>query len=263
MKKALLILGCIIGIGVLVFAIVFYTTSGAVETADSFFKAAATGDVDRAKQFLAEGFKSSTSDEELMSFLEGAGLLDYRESKWGGRSVDTSSGKLTGKVLTESGGTIPLTITFVREDGAWKIYYIQREGAGVDTAAAEQIKLPTRAEASEIVKVTTDEFAQAVNAKDLGPMHANSALEFQQQVSLEQFNENFAPFLDGDIDLSVLQDFEPMFTSDPALSADGVLRLEGYFPTTPSRALFKYSYVYRDSDWQLLGINFTVAPVAD
>lgn len=263
MKKVLIVLGSIIAIGALAFAVVFLTTSGAVETADSFFKAAASGDVEGAKHHLAEEFKSSTTDQELMAFLGDSGLLDYRESTWGGRSVDTTSGKLTGKVLTESGGTIPLTITFVREDGAWKIYYIQREGAGVNTTAADEVKLPSRAEASDIVKATTLEFAQAVNAKDFGPMHANAATEFQHDISLEQFNENFAPFLDQDINLSVLQDFEPMFTSDPGLSADGVLRLEGYFPTTPSRAHFKYSYVYREGDWQLLGINFSVAPVLE
>jgi hypothetical protein len=261
MKKALLILGSLVVVGGLVWAVVFYTTSGAVETADSFFRAAAAGDFEDAKKYLAEGFKSSTSDEELVAFLEGAGLLEYRESSWGGRSVDTSSGKLTGRVLTESGGSIPLTITFVREDDAWKIYYIQREGAGVDTAAALDTKLPSRVEAAKLVTATTNEFALAVNAKDLSPLHANASLEFQQQVSVEELNQNFAPFLTQDIDLTVLQDYQPMFTSDPALSADGVLQLEGYFSTSPSRAHFRYRYVYRDQDWRLLGINFNLTPV--
>jgi hypothetical protein len=261
MKKALIILGSIAALGIIVFASVFFATSGAVDTADSFFKAAAAGDIEDAKLYLAEGFKSSTSDEELVAFLEGAGLLDYRESNWGGRSVDTSSGKLTGKVITRSGASIPLTITFVREDDAWKIYYIQREGAGVDVASAEEVRLPSRAEASQVVKSSTSDFAVAINAKDLSSLHAGASSEFQQQVSVEQLNEIFASFLTQDIDLTVLQDYEPMFTSDPALSADGVLRLEGYFPTTPSRAYFQYSYVHRDGGWQLLGINFKVKPV--
>ena len=263
MKKALLVLGSLAAVVTLVLAIVFIATSGAVETADSFFRAAAAGDLDGAKKHLAEGFKSSTSDADLKAFLEGAGLLDYRESEWGGRSVDTSSGKLTGRVLTESGGSIPLTVTFVREDGEWKIYHIQREEAGLETAYAEEVRLPSRAEASQLVKATTQEFALGVNARDLSPLRTLASQQFQQQVSLEQLHENFAPFLTQDIDLTVLQDYKPMFTTDPGLSAEGVLRLEGYFPTTPSRAYFKYSYVSRDGDWQLLGINFNVTPIEE
>lgn len=263
MKKALIILGSIAGAVVLILATVFYATSGAVDTADSFFKSAAAGDMETAGTYLAEGFRSETSDEELARFLEGSGLLDYQEADWGGRSVDTSSGKLTGKVITRSGGSIPLTITFVREGGEWKIYHIQREGSGVEVTQQAEAPLPSRAEAAALVKATTQEFALAVNAKDMSDFHANLAREFQEQVSLDALHEIFAPFLTQDIDLTVLQDFEPMFTSDPALSAEGVLHLEGYYPTTPSRAYFDYTYVHRDDRWQLLGINVNVTPAEE
>lgn len=263
MKKVLLVLGAFVAVGVLVLGIVFYATSGAVKAADSFFRAVAAGDLEDAKTYLAEGFKASTPDDELMAFLEGSGLAGYRESDWGGRSVDTSSGKLTGKVITESGASIPLTITFVREGGEWKIYHIQREGVGLDAVAAEEVKLPSRAEASQLVKTTTMEFALAVNARDLTPLHAGSAREFQEQVSIDQLHESFAPFLEQEIDLTVLEGYEPMFTTDPAMSAEGVLRLEGYFPTNPSRAHFKYSYVHRDDRWQLLAINVNLKPIEE
>lgn len=258
MKKILIILGSVVSAIVLIVASVFYATSGAVETVDTFFAEVAADDLEGAKRHLSEGFKASTSDQQLAAFLEGSGLLDYRESDWGGRSVDTSSGTLTGKVITNSGGTIPVTVTFVREDGAWKIYHIQTETAGIDPTVAEQVRVPSRSEASEIVHATTQEFARAANAGDLGPIHESAALEFKEQISLEQLHENFAPFLDQEIDLTVLQNYEPMFTTDPALSAEGVLRLEGYFPTTPSRAHFSYTYVHRDDRWQLLGINISL-----
>lgn len=263
MKKALIILGSVAAAVLLILAVVFHATSGAVDTADAFFRAAADGDMELAKGYLAEGFKSSTSDEELKQFLESSGILDYRESDWGARSVDTSSGTLTGKIVTGSGGTVPVTITFVREAGDWKIYRIERESAGLSAAVSGEVEIPSRAEAAELVKTTTQEFAVAVNAKDLSSIHAKAALEFQQQVPVEQLNENFAAFLEQDIDLTVLRDYQPMFTSDPALTADGVLHLEGYFPTLPSRAYFSYTYVHRDARWQLLGIDVNVTPVED
>lgn len=260
MKKFLIVLGSIAAGAALILAVVFYATSGAVESADGFFKSVAAGDFERAKTYLAEEFKSSTSDEELLAFLERSELDDYASSDWGGRSVDTSSGKLTGKVITSSGGAIPITVTFVREGGEWKIYYIERESSGLSDRAAE-VSLPTRTEAAEIVKATTKDFAVAVNAKDLGSFHATASDAFREQVPLEKLNESFSAFLTQDIDLTVLQNYEPMFTSEPALSADGVLAVEGYFPTTPSRAWFSYTYVYRGVGWKLLGIDFNVRPV--
>lgn len=198
-----------------------------------------------------------------MRFLDGAGLLDYRESDWGGRSVDTSSGKLTGKVITNSGATIPLTITFVRESGEWKIYHIQREEVGLAASSADEADLPSRAEAAELVKATTNAFTDAVNARDLSLFHAQTAPEFQREISPEEFNELFADFVTQEIDLSVLGDYEPMFTSNPALSAQGVLRLEGYYPTRPSRAQFGYTYQFAGDEWQLIGIKFNLSPTEE
>lgn len=260
MKKLLIVLGSIAAFVVVVLASVFLATAGAVENADAFFRSVAAGDFERAKTFLSEEFKASTPDDELRSFLQGSGLVDYASSDWGGRSVDTSSGQLTGKVITNSGSVIPLTLTFVREGGEWKIYYIQREDSGLDTAAS-QLALPSREEAAELVTQTTREFARAVKAKNLAPFRDQASSQFREQVSLQDLNENFDAFLSQDIDLTVLENHEPMFTSDPALSATGVLQVSGYFPTRPSRAWYEYTYVYEAQGWKLLGIDFNVRPV--
>lgn len=261
MKKFFIVLGSVAAVLALILTVVFYATSGAVRTADAFFASVAHGDMETARGFLSTEFQSSTSDEELLAFIEESGLDEYVSSDWGGRAVDTSSGTLSGKVITRSGAAIPLTMTFVRENGQWKIYYIERESSGINLATKEQLALPDRKEASEIVQATTSAFAEAVNAKDLSGFHASASTQFQEQVPLEQLNEHFAAFLNQEIDLSILADFEPMFTADPALSADGVLRLEGYFPTTPSRAHFSYSFVHDGDGWKLLGIDFNVRPI--
>lgn len=261
MRKGAIIFGSVAGAIALGIIVVFYATSGAVETADSFFRAAAAGDMQKAKGFLAEGFTAETSDEELVAFLESSGLIDYREADWGGRSVDTSTGKLTGKVITSSGRTVPLTLTFVREGGDWKIYYIQRESSGLDLSAAQQVALPSREEAAALVNATTAEFAAAVSAGDFAEMHGSASGEFQAQVSLDQFEESFSEFVSQAIDLTILRDYEPMFTSDPALSAQNILRVEGYYPTEPSRAHFTYTYVHNGTAWKLLGIDFNIRPI--
>lgn len=262
MKKFLAIIFALVVLIAAGIGSVFLATSGAVETADSFFRSVADGDIQLAKTYLSEGFTSETSDEELLSFLQASGLTDYKESDWGGRSVDTSSGTLTGKVITNSGGAIPLTLTFVREEGDWKIYYIQREGAGL-ASQPKEVALPGRSESAEIVQATTAAFAEAVNAGDLSGFHAGTAPEFRQQVPIDRFNELFSDYLTSDLDLTVLASHQPMFTTQPSISADGVLQLQGYYDTRPSRAIFDYTYVHRSNEWKLLGISFNVSPVVE
>ncbi len=39
------------------------------------------------------------------------------------------------------------------------------------------------------------------------------------------------------------------------MSPQGVLQVEGYFPFTESNVNFSYKYVYRFTDWKIVGIN--------
>lgn len=261
MKKILTVLGVIVlGIGVLI-GVSFYATSGVAETADSFFKAVAGGNFNTARSHLSEEFKASTSKEEFQTFLEESALTEFAEASWHNRSVSIGSGTLEGEVTTKSGGTIPLTMDFVKEDSGWKIYSIQKPNAGLQNASNTNIAIPSKAEAAKIVNRTSLDFADAVNAKNFSEFHAQMAQEFKEQYSVAQFTEIFQPFLAQEQDLTVLQDVEPMFTSEPALSAEGVLQLEGYYPTTPSRGYFTYKYVHRFTSWKLISININFKPI--
>jgi hypothetical protein len=260
-KNILTVLGIIVlGIGVLI-GVIFYATSGVVETADSFFKAVADGNFNTARSHLSEEFKASTSKEEFQAFLEESALTEFAEAFWHNRSVSIGSGTLEGEVTTKSGGTIPLTMAFVKEDSGWKIYSIQKSTAGLQSASNGSLAIPSKTEAAQIVDETTLDFANAVNAKDFSEFHAQMAKELKEQYSVAQLTQIFQPFISQELDLTVLQNFEPMFTSEPALSAEGVLQLEGYYPTTPSRAHFTYKYVYRFTSWKLISVNINLKPI--
>src|SRR5260370_22168189 len=101
-----------------------------VDVSDTFFKDVAAGDMQRARSYLAADFRATTSEDELRSFLGRSALLDYSQSHWSNRQVSIGgTGHLEGDVSTKSGGKIPLTLTFVKENGGWKIYSIQKSQA--------------------------------------------------------------------------------------------------------------------------------------
>ncbi|TWU25573.1 hypothetical protein [Bythopirellula polymerisocia] len=261
MKKTLVVIGGLFVLLVVAIFGIFFITSGIVKTADDFFQQVSDGNFKKSRDFLAEEFKAATSPEEFEVFLTESALIDFKEASWNSRSVANGSGELEGVVLTKSGGSIPVQMSFVKELGAWKIYAIQKKGAGLNAAATEDVPIPTKAEAAVLIKDTTRDFAAAINSKDYTQFHADLAKEFQEQVPLEKFNEIFSVFIESEVDLSVLENLQPMFTAEPALSAEGVLLLEGYFASKPSRVKFSYKYVLRGTKWELLGIVVNIEPI--
>ncbi len=87
------------------------------------------------------------------------------------------TGHLEGDVSTKSGGKIPLTLTFVKENGGWKIYSIQKSQAGLVAESGGQA-IPSKTEAAKLAVDTTLSFARAVNANDLKAFYAQTAAEF-------------------------------------------------------------------------------------
>src|SRR5258708_39366756 len=102
-----------------------------VDVSDTFFKDVAAGDMQRARSYLAADFRATTSEDELRSFLGRSALLDYSQSHWSNRQVSIGgTGHLEGDVSTKSGGKIPLTLTFVKENGGRNSLPIPKSQAG-------------------------------------------------------------------------------------------------------------------------------------
>ena len=77
----------------------------------------------------------------------------------------------------------------------------------------------------------------------------------------EKFSAGFSPFIEHHINLAPVEKVAPLLTSEPGVSAQGVLQVEGYFPFTESHVNFSYKYVYRFTDWKIVGINVHVKSV--
>lgn len=234
------------------FSLVWKITGVLADTADGFFMAMKAGKIEEARGYLAEDFRAVTSEADLRNFVERSALTRYASASWTSRSIQNSSGYLSGSITTDSGGNIPMEISLVREHGAWKILSMRKPEAGILSPDGQQP--PATAEQSRLVKETTKSFADAVKRKDFTRFHQGIALLWQKQITAPQLAAAFKVFTDQDADLTVLESMEPRIQT-AKFDEQGAFTLEGIYATQPSTVSFRYRFVYQGVDWKLVGVN--------
>jgi hypothetical protein len=234
------------------FALVWRLTAGLATTADEFFLALKAQDFAKARTYLAEDFRAATSEQALREFVTRSALRNYASASWSSRSIANSTGTLEGVVETSSGGSIPMSITLVREHDDWKIYTLRKLDAGIQSLQSGST--PNGAEQVRLVRATTHDFADAVARKDFTAFHANTASLWQKQITPAGLQSAMQPFVDSGADFRVLDKMTPVIKT-AVLDEDGALVIEGSYPTTPTPFTFRHRYLYEGLDWKLIGIN--------
>jgi len=261
MKKLLKIILSIAAVIAVVIALavtaVFYFTSGIVDTADAFFNSVKQKDIAKARSFLSEDFKASTDENALEAFLSEGALLNFKEASWSGRSIEGGRGELNGSIITETGGVTPITLMFVKENDAWKIYAIHNSPAGLQSQDSA-LPLPSHADQVALVKQSMRDFAAGINSKNMESFRETISQLWKKQITTEQLNELFVTFMEQNLDLTVLEPLEPVFDGEPRIDEDGVLEITGSYPTEPSQVAFVLRYFYEGTAWELLGLNIRI-----
>jgi hypothetical protein len=261
MKKLLKVIIGIVAAIVLAIAAVFYFTTGMVDAANAFFAAVKKQDMAAARGYLSEDFKANTDEAALKEFLAKTALLKFKEASWTNRQVATGGrGHLDGSVTTDSGGVVPLKIMFVKENGSWKIYSIQKPGAGVqaESESASSPGVPSKADQVALVKQAMHDFAVSIDAKSMEHFRSTVSQLWQKQITTEKLDEVFSKIFDANFDLTALDGVEPKIDPVSALGESGELVLTGYFPAKPLQVYFQQKYVYEGTAWKVYGFRINV-----
>lgn len=258
MKKFLIVLGVLAALAFVIVILVFFLTSGVTKTADVFFQAVRDGDMEAASSFLSEEFKAATSREELEAFLRGTALVNYSSATWSSREVSGNTGKVEGSVKTEDGGTVPVQIQFVKEKGKWKILRIDKAASGLAEKPEGGKTIPELEVLRQMTDTALRDFAAAVNRADFTDFHGTLSELWKNQITPEKLLEVFRTFVDQKIDLTVLSQYQPVFSEPPAMNEEGFLELTGYYPTQPSILYFTLNYTYEYPDWLLAGVHINL-----
>jgi hypothetical protein len=237
-----------------IIAAVFYFTSGIVDSADAFFTAVQQKDMAKARTYLAEDFKTSTDEKALTEFLAKNTLLNFKESSWSNRQINNGRGELDGSITTETGGVVPIQLSFVKENEAWKIYSIQKPTAGLQSENTSP-SLPTQAEQITLVKQSMHDFLVSVDKKDMEHFRSTVSGLWQQQFTIEKFNQSFKAITDNGANWSVIESVEPVLSAEAKIDENGVLLLAGNYPTKPSQVQFEQKYIHEGTAWKLVGFS--------
>jgi hypothetical protein len=251
-QRFLIGLGAVLVVFAGLFALVWRLTAALADTADHFFLALSAGDLDKARGYLAEDFRAATSEADLRNFVERSALMNYESASWTSRRIENASGWLAGNIKTASGGSIPMEISLVHENGGWKILSLRKPEAGI--LSQEGLQPPAAAEQLRITRDATAKLADAITRRDFNEFHGAISALWRKQVTVAQLVEAFRSFTDQQADLSMLKGMDARIQS-AAFGDDGAFEIAGSYPTKPNTVVFRYRYVYEGVDWKLIGVN--------
>jgi hypothetical protein len=212
-------------------------------------------DMAKARTYLAEDFKASTNEQALSDFLARSAIINFRESSWSNRQINNGRGDLEGEITTDSGGVVPIKLSFVKENKAWKIYAIQKPTAGIQSGDNNPPSTPPdKTQQIALVKQSIHDFVLSVGKKDMSHFRSTVSVLWQQQSTDDSLNQSFNSIIATGSDWSVLNSVEPEL-SEAKIDENGVLHLSGRYPTKPSQVTFQQSYIYEGSAWKLMGFS--------
>jgi hypothetical protein len=121
------------------------------------------------------------------------------------------------------------------------------------------VKLPPRKELKQMIKRTLLDWNKAVQSGNFTGFHNGAATIFKKNTSLKKTRSNFKGFIDKKINITSIQNLEPVFEPAPKIGkvhgVDGVLQLSGTYKTKPEITQFTLMYVREKSTWKLAQIS--------
>ncbi|MCA1659987.1 MAG: hypothetical protein LC642_05550 [Verrucomicrobiaceae bacterium] len=167
-----------------------------------------------------------------------------------------SDGVLTleGRYPTEP-YQVDFRFQYVQEKSAWRLLGVK---LNVVPAGSADAPAPNEEEARKLVLDSLGTFNRAVREKSFAEFYKQIATLWQNQTTPEKLQAPFQTFIDGEIDLAPLLTPEPRFDKPPAINEDGVLVLQGSFPTKPDKVRFDFGYLYEPPTWKLIKVNVKI-----
>jgi len=100
--------------------------------------------------------------------------------------------------------------------------------------------------------------SEAINKSDFSTYIDNASLLYQSQFTNEKMVEMFTPFMEQKIDLEHWMSGDFILTEEPSIDENGVLHLNGKYPTSPQSLKFSLSFIYSHPNWKSLGPDINI-----
>jgi hypothetical protein len=121
------------GLGVLLVGAIMALTRPITDASEQFLALLGQGKFAEAYASTSEGFRAQQDEASFTAAVEQLGLTDYAAVTWHTRRIDNDAGIAEGTLATKTGGSRPITIRLLQEDGKWRVTGVSY--TGVDLAA--------------------------------------------------------------------------------------------------------------------------------
>lgn len=259
----------------LIIGVVCFATRQLPKVANTFFYLIALGKIKEAYQSTALEFQDNTSQADLVDFLQANFLMNYKRAFWLSRSCNNHQSWIGGHIITQSGAKIPMKIHFIKENGFWKIYALEKTQFGIIKNTQEKLLLsgliedgtrikpvmPTEIQAKQLAYDTLMSFYDTVETNNFTRFYDSISSLWQQQTSIVELESAFKDFLGKRFSLSGIVADRIHFVQPPDINENNWLQLRGQVPDVmgyPSMLDFDLQYVREEAIWKLVKIKINV-----
>ncbi len=213
-------------------------------------------------------------------------------------SSDRSVARVAAEFTTKSKSVIRLVIALIHEGGSWKVLSLKSPRNSMTGRVENRFTLigrdpgfgdpttqhppPDAAAAKKLTLESLLAFNDAVQRKDFLHLFDEASLHWQDQLVTREgpaaipgtmkraltpkerelgaarLQHAFQSFIDQQIDIAGIQGTEPVFDRPAWVNTDGILILNGYYPTKPYRVLFSLKFYHEVPAWRLFGLDVSV-----
>jgi hypothetical protein len=145
---------------------------------------------------------------------------------------------------------------YANDELATKVKFTIHGAGKAKKVADESAEVPEESDLKSMTTTSLLAFGEAVKKKDFSSFYEDVASVWQEQTTAKKLQEAFKDFYGKNIDLpSAIKGVEPIFNRPPAVGSNGVLLIQGYYPTKPNRVVFQLKYLKEEDAWKLVGVD--------
>ena len=173
-------------------------------------------------------------------------------------SIDESGRLILKGYYPTRPSRLSFTIKFIRQESEWKLFGIDvflEETPGSSSSAADKKEIPSEDQLVALTNRSMMLLAQAISRDDFSDFYGSIATVWQQQITKDKLREQMVSFIEKKIPLTIIEGVSPVFSEKPFFDKDGLLIVNGQYPTKPYRVEFRLDFVNEESQWKLLGFN--------
>ncbi len=225
----------------------------AIDSVTTFIQEAQSEDVNAAYELLSPAMQAIASKQDLSRFIERNQLTTAQFSSWTAVSKNAAR-EIFASTLTAGDGMERILVAVLSNDSAsWQLDAMLFPQD--PKSATLRSVTPTKQNMIDLAGDAVHDFGISLNADSMDHFHNQISKLWQDQTSSEELKRAYQDFFDADLDLTVLEEIQPLLNGTPVQNDRGIIEITGFFPTRPSRLSFEQRFIWEGLNWKL--VSFT------